>query len=243
MEETMRLQKYMAKCGVASRRKAEEMIAGGRVCVNGQVVMTPGVKVAAGDEVLVDGRRIALEEKEYVLLNKPTGYVSTAEDSHAEHKLVELVKSAHRLYPVGRLDKDTEGLIILTNDGDLTFNLTHPSHEFPKTYLCLVEGHPTAEQVDALRKGVTIPVDEGNYLTAPADVQVVKSRRGSTVLEISIREGKKRQVRKMCDAVGHPVIALKRTAIGRLRDDGLKAGQWRYLDADEIAYLKGGNCD
>ncbi len=239
----MRLQKYMAQCGVASRRKSEGMIADGRVTVNGSVVDTPGVQVAPGDVVLVDGAPIAPETKVYLLLNKPRGVVTTSADAHAERKILDLVAANERLYAIGRLDKDTEGLLILTNDGDLTFRLTHPSYHLGKVYEAVVKGQMTARALAALREGVTISLDDAGtktYRTRPAEVTVMQRKRGSTRLAITLREGKKRQIRKMCAAVGHPVVALRRTAIGDIADDTLKSGEWRPLRPDEVAKLRRG---
>ncbi|WP_281672478.1 pseudouridine synthase [Pseudoramibacter alactolyticus] len=237
----MRLQKYMAQCGVASRRGSEAMIADGRVMVNGSVVDTPGVQVTPGDVVFVDGKLIAPERKVYLLLNKPRGVVTTSEDVHAERRILDLVAAEVRLYAVGRLDKDTEGLLILTNDGDFTFRLTHPSYHLDKVYEAVVKGQLTAPALAALREGVVIPLDDAGtktYRTQPAEVTVLQRKRGSTRLAITLREGKKRQIRKMCAAVGYPVVALRRTAIGDIADDTLKPGEWRRLRPDEVAKLR-----
>ncbi|WP_455129853.1 pseudouridine synthase [Pseudoramibacter alactolyticus] len=237
----MRLQKYMAQCGVASRRGSEAMIADGRVMVNGSVVDTPGVQVTPGDVVLVDGKPIVPERKVYFLLNKPRGVVTTSEDVHAERRILDLVAAEMRLYAVGRLDKDTEGLLILTNDGDFTFRLTHPSYHLDKVYEAVVKGQLTAAALAALREGVVIPLDDAGtktYRTQPAEVTVLQRKRGSTRLAITLREGKKRQIRKMCAAVGYPVVALRRTAIGDIADDTLKPGEWRRLSPDEVAKLR-----
>ncbi|MEA5072649.1 MAG: pseudouridine synthase [Eubacterium aggregans] len=237
---SMRLQKYMAMCGVASRRKSEELIATGHVRVNGVGIMTPGHQIEPGvDQVEVDGKPISGEAHEYILLNKPMGVISTSSDVHAVETAVDLVKSDKRLYTVGRLDKDTEGLLVLTNDGDLTFRLTHPRHHFKKTYTCLVKGRMEDEAVDLLREGVLIDNDGEAYQTQPAEVTVLRRKRGATLISITISEGKNRQVRKMCEAVEHPVIQLKRVALGDLKDPALKAGKWRYLTAAEVDYLKG----
>ncbi|MGN0193848.1 MAG: pseudouridine synthase [Pseudoramibacter sp.] len=235
----MRLQKYLAHCGVASRRKSETIIAEGRVQVNGQVVLFPGTQVNEGDQVLVDHQKIAPEADVYILLNKPKGVVSTSSDKHASQTLLDLVHTDQRLYSVGRLDKETTGLLILTNDGDLTFKLTHPSHHVTKTYRCTVRGKVPRAALEQLRSGPVITLDDGkSYKTHGAEVNRIKERRGSTVLEIVISEGKKRQVRKMCAAVGHPVIELERIAIGSLRDPGLPPGKWRYLTKEEVIQLK-----
>ncbi|WP_329885876.1 pseudouridine synthase [Pseudoramibacter faecis] len=237
----MRLQKYMAQCGVASRRRSEAIIAAGRVRVNGVVIDTLGQQVRPGDTVLVDGKPIAPETKVYLLLNKPRGVVTTSEDAHAERKILDLVAADARLYAIGRLDKDTEGLLILTNDGDLTFRLTHPSYHLGKVYEAVVKGRVTAPALAALREGVAIPLDDAGtktYRTQPAEVTVLQHKRGSTRLSIALHEGKKRQIRKMCAAVGHPVVALRRTAIGDIADDTLKPGEWRHLRPDEVAKLR-----
>lgn len=235
----MRLQKYIAHCGVASRRRAEQIIAEGRVQINGEAVTFPGTQVRDEDEVLVDGKRITPEQHVYILLNKPKGVVSTSSDRHADQTLLDLIHSHARLYSVGRLDKETSGLLILTNDGDLTFKLTHPSKHVTKTYRCTVKGKVRVSALNQLRNGVSIPMEDGSrYQTQSAEVEVIKENRGSTVLMIRISEGKKRQVRKMCAEVGHPVIHLERTAIGSLTDSSLKPGQWRYLTFDEIEQLK-----
>ncbi|MCH4072640.1 pseudouridine synthase [Pseudoramibacter sp.] len=235
----MRLQKYLAHCGVASRRKSESIIAEGRVQVNGQVVLFPGTQVNEGDQVLVDHKKIAPEEDVYILLNKPKGVVSTSSDKHASQTLMDLIHTDKRLYSVGRLDKETTGLLILTNDGDLTFKLTHPSRHVTKTYRCTVQGKVSKAALQQLRSGPVISLDDGTaYKTQRARAEVIKENRGSTVLEIRISEGKKRQVRKMCAAVGHPVIHLERTAIGSLTDPNLAPGKWRYLTKEEIIQLK-----
>ena len=236
----MRLQKYMAQCGVASRRKSEEMIEAGRVTVNGQTVLTPGFDIdPSKDKVCVDQKPIVEDRKIYIMMNKPKGVVCTSEDRHAEVTVMSLLPHRERLFSVGRLDKDTEGLLLLTNDGDLTFKLTHPSHEFKKTYQCLVKGHPDAVALSALEQGVEIDNEGQPYQTAPAEVRLIKRSRGSSQIELTIHEGKKRQVRKMCAAVGYPVVALKRLSLGELTLEGLKTGAWRELTKEEIAYLKG----
>lgn len=236
----MRLQKYMAQCGVASRRKSEEMIAAGRVTVNGNIVTIPGFAVEPSlDIVFVDGKPLLEDKKIYVLLNKPKGVVSTSEDPYAERTVMDLLPIKERLFTVGRLDMDTEGLLILTNDGDLTFKVTHPSHELDKVYEGLVKGIPDAETLKHFEKGVEIEVNGSDWFTSPAKVQVLKIYRSTALLQMTIHEGKKRQIRKMCAAVGHPVIHLKRTAIGEIQLKDLKTGAWRYLTVSEIRYLKG----
>lgn len=232
----MRIQKYMAQCGVASRRKSEELIQKGLVMVNGITIHEPGFPVEPEqDEIIVAGTRLSTAVKIYVMINKPKGVLSTSEDTHGRQRVLDLVPIKERLYTVGRLDMDTEGLLLLTNDGDLTFRLTHPSHEFVKTYIGLVKGCPDNSCLEAFRHGIDIE----DYHTAPAAIKVLKVNRQTSLLEMRIHEGKKRQIRKMCAAIGHPVIDLKRVAVGELTLGKLKPGEWRYLNHDEITYLKG----
>ncbi|WP_349680225.1 pseudouridine synthase [Acetobacterium sp. UBA5834] len=226
----------MAQCGVASRRKSEELIQKGLVQVNGITIHEPGFLVEPEqDEIIVAGTRLSTAVKIYVMINKPKGVLSTSEDTHGRQRVLDLVPIKERLYTVGRLDMDTEGLLLLTNDGDLTFRLTHPSHEFVKTYIGLVKGCPDNSSLEAFRHGIDIE----DYRTAPAAIKVLKVDRQTSLLEMRIHEGKKRQIRKMCAAIGHPVIDLKRVAVGELTLGNLKPGEWRYLNHDEITYLKG----
>jgi len=230
----MRLGKYLAHAGVASRRAAETIVREGRVAVAGEIVCDPALDV---DEqvVSVDGRRIDGPERPVVYaLHKPLGVVSTARDTHGRPTVVELVPDeSRRLYPVGRLDVDSSGLILLTNDGALAQRLTHPSFEVPKTYRVHVGGGPVGESALAkLRAGVRL--EDG--MTAPAQVRRV----GQGVLEVTIHEGRNRQVRRMCEAVGHPVAALERIAFGRLKLGELASGASRRLSEAELARLRGG---
>ncbi|MGI6108268.1 MAG: pseudouridine synthase [Eubacteriaceae bacterium] len=237
----MRLQKYIAHCGVTSRRKAETMILDGRVRVNGETVNRLGTEIKPGDVVEVDGSRIEPEEKRYVLLNKPAGYVCTSEDAHAEKTVHDLIDGQERLYTAGRLDKDTEGLILLTNDGELTNKLTHPSHTIDKTYEAMVQGVPAEEELKKLRTGVMILEDDENsrtVRTAPAAVRIMADLGNAALLEITIHEGRKRQVRKMCAAIGHPVKKLRRVREGCLDLKGLKPGDYRELTREEVSALK-----
>jgi len=208
----------------------------GRVTVNGQTIRELGTKAdAANDDIRVDGRRIRLPERHlYLLLNKPKGYVTTRSDPEKRPTVIDLVNVREYIYPVGRLDFDSEGLLILTNDGDLAARLTHPRHEIVRVYEARVAGVPDEHDVQRLRRGVVI---EGER-TGPADVQMIE-RRGRPLLIVSIREGRNRQVRKMCEAIGHPVDRLRRVAIGPIRDERLKPGQWRDLTAEEVARLRG----
>lgn len=234
----MRIQKFMAQCGVASRRKSEELIQKGLVQVNGVTICEPGFPVdPQKDEIIVSGKKLNEAAKIYIMVNKPKGVLSTSEDTHGRQRVLDLVPIKERLYTVGRLDMDTEGLLLLTNDGDLTFQLTHPSHEFGKTYEGLVKGCPDKSSLESFRQGIAIE----DYRTAPAAIKILKANQNTSLLEMRIHEGKKRQIRKMCAAIGHPIINLKRAAVGQLTLGNLKPGEWRYLNNDEITYLKGEN--
>ncbi len=232
----MRLQKYIARSGLTSRRKAEELILQGRVEVDGQVVKELGTKVGMDNLVKVDGKIIRVEEvKRYIALNKPRGYVTTLDDEFSREIVVDLIKDVEeRVYPVGRLDLDTEGLLILTNDGDLTFKLTHPSFEIEKTYIALVNGIPNENELESFRQGLLI---EGK-MTYPAKVKLLKTHGKNAELEVKIHEGRNRQVRKMCDAINHSVISLKRVQFGPIKLGKLALGEYRYLTKDEIEELK-----
>lgn len=232
----MRLQKFLAHAGVASRRKCEEYILEGKVKVNDEVVRTLGTVVEPGDEVWFENRRVTMEEElVYYLLNKPTGYITSVQDENNRPTVVALLKDVkERIFPVGRLDYNTSGLLILTNDGALTYSLTHPKHVVNKTYIAKVRGHVSDQAVKKLCDGVVID----GRMTAPALAKKVKAGTNTTTLSITIHEGRNRQVRKMCTAVGHDVVTLKRTAIGKLRLGDLQVGQYRALTRDEINYLK-----
>ena len=233
----MRLQKYIAKSGLTSRRKAEDLILQGRVKVNGQVVNEMGITVdPEEDVVMVDDKIINLEDRKiYIILNKPEGYVTTLSDRHSEKIVLDLIKGVkERIFPVGRLDKDTTGLLLMTNDGDLAYKLTHPSHIVWKEYIALVRGIPSNREIQRLKNGVII---DGRK-TSPARVELIKTNNNSAVLKIIIHEGRNRQVRKMCEYVGHPVIKLKRVAIGDIKLGDLQIGSWRYLTDKEVEYLK-----
>jgi len=232
----VRIQKYMAQCGVASRRKSEELIKAGVVRINGVTIYEPGFPVdPKKDQIIVSGKKLNEAVKVYIMVNKPKGVVSTSEDTHGRQRVLDLVPINERLYSVGRLDMDTEGLLLLTNDGDLTFYLTHPSHEFEKTYVGRVKGCPDENSLESFRHGMVIE----DYRSAPAAIKVLKMDGDTSLLEMRIHEGKKRQIRKMCAAMGHPIIDLKRVAMGNLTLGRLKPGEWRYLNNDEIIYLKG----
>ena len=233
----MRLQKYMAMCGVAARRKCEEMIAAGRVTVNGRVITEMGTQVEEQDEVLVDGVRITPEEeKRYVLYHKPAGEVTTVSDEKGRETVMDRFRDFPvRLYPVGRLDYDSEGLLLLTNDGALAQRLTHPSCEVDKVYLARVTGNPSNEAIDRLRRGVYMEGDERR--TYPADVRVMRDESLFSDILVTIHEGRNRQVRRMFDAVGHKVLLLRRVRFGPLELGNLRRGEWRELTAQEVEQL------
>nr|MBC7244344.1 rRNA pseudouridine synthase [Chloroflexota bacterium] len=231
-----RLHKFLARAGVTSRRKCEELIAAGRVRVNGETVSTPGSKVdPEHDRIEVDGRLITLPQQHiYLMLNKPVGYVCTVRDPQGRPTIVDLIPPGRRLYPVGRLDMESEGLVLLTDDGDLTQRLTHPSYEHEKEYHVLVDGEPGPHTLQRLREG--IPLEDG--LTWPADVTVLGHDSEGTWLRFVIHEGRKRQLRRMCEAVGHPVRRLVRVRIGPLQLGSLPQGQYRALTEEECTMLR-----
>ena len=238
MEEE-RLQKYLANSGITSRRKAEEYILDGKVKVNGKIVTELGTKVNPNKDIIeFEGKRLNNDiKKVYVLLNKPIDYVTTVKDQFNRNTVVDLVKNAgNNLLPVGRLDMYTSGALILTNDGDFIFHVTHPKHEVEKTYTATLRGKVTNEDIESLRQGVVI--DE-EYKTKPAKVRIMKidEEKNLSRLEIIIHEGKNRQVRKMCEAIGKKVIALHRSKIGNIDVKDLKIGQWRYLTKKEVDML------
>ena len=233
----MRLQKFLAQAGVASRRKSEELILNGHVQVNGLTITTLGTKIdPQHDIVKYNDQDITKEQnKVYYMLNKPTGYVTTVKDEQDRQTVLDLLKAIpERIYPVGRLDYDTSGLLLLTNDGDLTYLITHPKHEVEKTYIATVKGVPTQAQLEHFRNGLVID----NWKTARAKINIDHQGQNSATLSITIREGRNRQVRKMCAAIGTPVITLKRVAVGALKLGQLEEGAYRTLTESEINYLK-----
>lgn len=234
MEEVVRLQKYMAECGVASRRKCEEFILNGKVKVNGAVVNELGTKVnTLRDIVEYNGRKLEFKEDfVYILLNKPIGYVTTAKDQFDRDSVLDLVKTNKRLVPVGRLDMYTSGALILTNDGEFVYKVTHPKHEIEKTYTVTIKGIVTDEEVVKLRNGVQIE----DYTTKPARVKILKTdeEKKQSRLEITIHEGKNRQVRKMCETINHSVLALHRSKIAGIGVKDIELGKWRYLTKKEV---------
>ena len=251
-----RLQKILSQAGVASRRASEQLMLDGRVTVNGATVRELGTKAdPSRDEIKVDGRRVRIaEHRRYLLLNKPRGYVTTRSDPQRRPTVLDLLAGVREyVYPVGRLDFESEGLLILTNDGDLAARLTHPRHAVPRVYEARVLGTPDAHDLDRLARGVVVD----GHKTEPAEVKLAgrgarattrapargqrpkpEARKDDVTLIITVHEGRNRQVRNMCDAIGHPVTHLKRVAIGPLRDPRLKLGQWRELTADEVKRLR-----
>lgn len=232
----MRINKYIASCGVTSRRKADELIIAGKVAVNGAIMREPGYDVQPDDEVVCDGRKISLEVgKTYILLNKPVGYVTTTSDDKDRPTVLDLIQDEDkRIFPVGRLDYNTSGLLILTNDGEVANKLMHPSKELDKTYRAVVSGILTRGKIARLEKGMDI----GGFRTSPAKVEVRKHNRNSTVVDITIHEGKNHQVRRMFKAVDTPVQTLERIKIGNLVIGRLAVGGYRKLGPAEVEYLK-----
>ncbi len=240
-----RLQKILSTAGVASRRASEDLIRGGRVSVNGTIVTELGTKAdPAQDDIRVDGHRIRVESRRlYILLNKPRGYVTTRRDPQGRPTVLDLVKDVREyVYPVGRLDYDSEGLLILTNDGDLAARLTHPRHEVERVYEARVRGVPDAHALERLTRGIVV----AGRRTAPARVRLVRERqRGQdrvreqqSTVEIALHEGRQRQVRRMFDAVGHPVVRLRRIRIGPIEDRSLQPGRSRPLTPQELDKLR-----
>ena len=233
----IRLQKYLADAGVASRRASEKLIAEGRVSVNGEIVREMGVQVDENyDQVYLDGEPVRNNaKKEYIMLNKPVGFITTVSDDKGRPTVMELVSDINaRIYPVGRLDYDTEGLLLLTNDGDLTYRITHPKHDIEKTYVAEVTGDISMDTIIQLRRGVVID----GFKTSPAQVEVIGATQFGTKVQITIHEGKNRQVRKMFEAVGCIVKKLRRTHEAGLTIGHLPLGKWRKLSESEVNMLK-----
>ena len=234
-DDKIRLQKYLAECGVASRRKSEELIAAGKVKVNG-VTAVIGDKVSPKhDKVTVSGKKVVSAKKNvYIMLNKPRGFITTMNDEHDRKCVAELVKDINtRVYPVGRLDRESEGLLIMTNDGEFTNALTHPSKHVSKTYRVTIRPTITKEQATEFRNGIEID----GRMTAPADLRVLETQENRTVVEVTIYEGRNRQIRKMFEALGIEVARLKRTKVGNLKLGMLKQGAYRHLTEDEVSSL------
>ena len=235
----MRLQKFLANAGICSRRKAEELIQQGKIKVNGMIVTELGTKINPDtDEIIYNNKKVQQEDElVYILLNKPVGYVTTVKDQFDRPIVLDLVKECKvSLLPVGRLDMYTSGALILTNDGDFIYNVTHPKNEIEKTYNATVKGIVNEQDVEKLKNGVEID----DYISGKAKVKILKidKEKGISRLEITIHEGKNREVRKMCEAIGKKVIALHRSKIGTIDVKQLKIGQWRFLSEEEIKQLK-----
>ena len=237
IDEEIRLQKYLAQCGVASRRACEKLIEEGRVRVNGKVVNVLGSKVLPTDEVSVDGVCVKTETKKvYIMLNKPEGYVTTVNDEQGRSTVMELISDINqRVYPVGRLDCNTEGLLLMSNDGDFTMKVTHPSHKMDKVYQAVVSGVPNHFDIEKLQRGVYI---DGRK-TAGARAKIISAEGNRALVELTIHEGRNRQVRKMFDAIGYPVVYLRRVTIGNIVLGNLPLGKWRHLNPNEVKYLLG----
>lgn len=237
MEEE-RLQKFIANQGICSRRKAEEYITSGRIKVNGNVIMELGTKIDPNKDIIeVDGKKISniSGKKVYILLNKPIGYVTTTRDQFNRNTVLDLVNVKEKVLPVGRLDMYTSGAIILSNDGDFIYKITHPKYEVEKTYNVTLKGQVTDEEIEQLKNGVQIE----NYVTGKAKVKILRidKEKDLSRVEIIIHEGKNREVRKMCEAIGRKVLALHRTKIGNISVKDLRLGTWRYLKPNEIKSL------
>ena len=244
-QEGERLARFLAHAGVASRRHAEDLIAAGRVQVNGEVVTTQGSRIdPTRDIVKVDGKAVrATQSHVYLLLHKPAGYVTTARDPEGRPTVLDLLPPAIRslrVYPVGRLDRDTSGLLLLTNDGDFALRLSHPRYSLEKRYHALLHACPTQEELEKLRNGVTFREDDGSlFTTSPARVRILYHEGSACWLELAIHEGRKRQIRRMLAAVGHTVAQLERVGIGSLALGNLPVGKWRYVTEDEVRELRG----
>lgn len=233
-----RLQKVLAHAGIASRRHCEELIMQGKVQVNGQVVRELGTKVdPTKDKILVEGRPVRTEQHVYLMLNKPTGVITSVSDPRGRRVVTDLLRGLkERVYPVGRLDYNTSGLLLLTNDGELANKLAHPSYEIDKVYRAWVKGVPTADKLGMLARGIML--EDG--MTSPGEARLLKRDQGRALLEITIHEGRNRQVRRMCEAIGHPVLELERVRLGFLTLEGLATGQFRPLTSEEVSRLKQG---
>lgn len=231
----MRINKYLAQCGVAGRRACDKLISEGRVSVNGKVADL-GLDVEEGDSVKVDGKIVTVQKNEYYILHKPKGYISTVSDDKGRKTVLDILGSGvGRVYPVGRLDYDSEGLLILTTDGELAQHLTHPSNEVPKTYTVKVEGRLTENDLNPIRSGIEI---EGGYVTKKCRAHIIETNKEYTKVELTLREGKNREIRKMFAAIGKEVTLLKRTKVGELSLCGLERGAFRKLTPAEVNYLK-----
>lgn len=234
-DNKVRLQKYLSECGIASRRKAEDLIAAGKVKVNGRPASIGDKIDPKNDTVVVAGKKVRKSKKNtYIMLHKPRGFITTLSDEMGRKCVAQLIEDVGtRVYPVGRLDRDSEGLLLLTDDGEFANSLTHPTHHVPKTYRVTVRPTITEEQITALTTGIEID----GRMTMPSEVRVLEKKEGRVVLEIIIYEGRNRQIRKMCDALGLEVARLKRTQIGSVKLGMLKQGDWRNLTDEEVHKL------
>lgn len=244
MEE--RLQKYMARCGIASRRKCEEIILEGKIKVNGTVITEVGTKINPEKDIVeYNNEIIKVEEKKiYIMLNKPEGYITSVKDEKGRKTILDIVNVEERIYPIGRLDYDSSGLLILTNDGSIYNNIIHPRVSIKKNYIAVCKGKFSESDIKRFKKGIDI----GGYVTAEADIEIIseekrfnKKKKCDEILstvEISIHEGKNRQIRRMCSSLNHEVISLKRVSIGNIKLGYLKKGQWRELTESELNYIK-----
>lgn len=235
-----RLQKYLARAGIASRRKCEELILQGLVRVNRQVVTKLGTKIDSQKDIIeVKGKEVKLvnhKKYTYILLNKPKGYLTSLYDPYNRPTILDLLKGVNeRIYPVGRLDYNSEGLLLLTNDGEITYALTHPSKKIEKTYIVKVKGVPSLKKLKLLSEGIVL---KNNYKISPCQIRLIKTTNENAILKIKIKEGKKRQIRKMGKYIGHPVLELRRIQMGPIRLRGLKLGEYRYLNKQEVENLK-----
>lgn len=229
----MRLQKFLSAAGIASRRKSEELIKNGLVKVNGKIVTELGIKISPYDSISYRGKQLKLQKHIYIMLNKPVGYVTTLHDEFNRPNILQLVKIPQRIFPIGRLDYNTSGLLLLTNDGELTYKLTHPKHNINKTYVAKIKGEIQKNECNQFENGLII--DERK--TAPAQIKIISSNKFYSIVQIKIHEGRNRQIRKMCAAINHSVIELKRTHIGKLKLD-VNSGCYRILTKSEIDYFK-----
>ena len=230
----MRINKYLASSGIASRRESDKLVQDGRVTVNGKVVSL-GIEVSDSDKVCVDGKPVSIKKNEYYILKKPKGYICSVSDDRGRKTVLDLMpKNIGRIYPVGRLDYDSEGLLILTTDGELAQHLTHPSNNVPKTYLVKVEGRLTESDLNPIRSGIEID----GYVTKKSKANIVETNKDFTKAHITIYEGKNREIRKMFSAIGKEVSLLKRIKIGELSLKGLDRGEYRKLTNHEVEYLK-----
>lgn len=233
----MRINKFIAQSGYCSRRKADELIKNSKVCVNGTILLDLSYQVNDGDIVEVEGKKIRKkEEKVYIAINKPVGYTSTVKDKFANKKVVDLIKFNTRVYPVGRLDKDSHGLLILTNDGDLTYELTHPKFEHKKVYEVLVKGKPTKNKIQELKNGIILD----GYKLKKSNIEFIAHVKDNTKYMVTIYEGRNRQIRRMFDYINHPVLDLKRVQIGNYKmDDNLKSGEYVLLKRKDLDLIRG----